>query len=389
MKKIWRYGFGGFALALGLATGVMAQEEGAVPSDRISPEAIERIAKEAAEDAAQKLLTKLKKEEQKIAKEKALKKKSHTPPDNHLMRIGSGAVGGNYFVLGELVGGVISHPDGSLPCGKGGTCGVPRLQTMNVTSAGSMANLEALALGSVSSAFVQSDVAYWAYTGTGLFEKKEKMKKLRAIASLYPEAVHIVVNKESGIRSVTDLKGKRVSVGARNSGTLLQARLVLSAYKLSEDDLLVEHLNNQQSIDKLTHGELDAMFFSVGVPAPALSQLFSEHENFSLLSLDAGARQDIFRQGTYFSPYVIAENTYPNVGKVETVSVFALWLCSSELSEKLVYQMTKALWSDASRQLLNSSYVGKHINVEHSLQGIGIPLHKGAKKYYNEIGKRY
>ncbi len=388
MKKIRRYGFASFALVFGLATGIMAQDT-AVPTDRISPEAIERIAKEAAEDAAQKLLTKLKKEEQKIAKEKASKKKSSASSANHLMRIGSGAIGGNYFVLGELVGGVISHPNGSLPCGAGGTCGVRNLQTMNVTSAGSMANLNALMLGTVNSAFAQSDVAYWAYTGTGLFEKEKKMRKLRAIASLYPEAVHIVVNKRSGINSVADLKGKRVSIGARNSGTLLQARLVLSAYNLSEDDLLIEHLNNQQSIDKLTHGELDAMFFSVGVPAPALTQLFTDNDHFSLLSLEAGARQDIFRQGTYFSPYVIAENTYPNVGKVETVSVFALWLCAKDLDEQLVYQMTKALWSDASRQLLNSSYIGKHIDVEHSLQGIGIPLHKGAKKYYNEIGKRY
>ncbi len=139
----------------------------------------------------------------------AVKKKNNTPPAKtrkhtvakktptakktpqkkikpvQLLRIGSGAIGGNYFVLGELVGGVVSHPLGSLACGKGGTCGIENLQTQNITSAGSLENLNKLQKGTIQTGFVQSDLAYWAYTGSGLFENKEKQGNLRAIASLY------------------------------------------------------------------------------------------------------------------------------------------------------------------------------------------------------------
>lgn len=372
-------------------------------AEALTPEAIQAIAQQAAEaaakEAAQKTLEQLSAQAANTQQRttastdntKSEAKKSTVTTSNapKRLRIGSGSVGGNYFVLGELVGGAISHPNGSLPCGKGGTCGVTNLQSENVTSAGSIANLAALQEGKITTAFAQSDIAYWAYTGTGLFTNKEAFSDLRAIASLYPEAIHIVIRKGQGINTVTDLRGKRVSVGARKSGTLLQSRLVLAAYQLSEDDLETEYLNNQQSIEKLINSELDAMFFSVGAPAPALTQMFNEHDEFELLSLGTSEQQAIFREGHYFFPYTIAADTYPNNGAVKTISVYALWLASADLDDKLVYQLTKALWSDSSRQLLNSSYIGKHVSIEQSLNGIGIPLHNGAKKYYNEIRKRF
>lgn len=313
---------------------------------------------------------------------------TNTPPIQ-LMRLGSGAVGGNYFVLGELVGGIISHPSGSLACGEGGTCGVPNLQSLNITTSGSLANLSQLEKGSIQSGFIQSDIAYWAYTGTGLFANKDKQAGLRAIASLYPEAMHIVVRKAANIQSISDLADKRVSVGARKSGTLNGARLVLEAYKLSEDDMQTEYLNNQQSIEKLTAGELDAMFFLVGVPAPGLDVLFDNSEDFALLSIGQTEQQSIFKKGHYYSPYTIADTAYANTAATRTISVYALWLTNEAMDSEQVYQMTKALWGDIAKQLLHSSEVGKQISVDNSLNGIGIPLHDGAKKYYNEIGKRF
>lgn len=306
-----------------------------------------------------------------------------------LLRIGSGSVGGNYFVLGELVGAVISHPKGSLPCKKGGTCGVSGLQAVNLTSPGSVSNLEQLKKQAIATAFVQSDIAYWAYTGTGLYENKDKMGKLRAIASLYPEAMHIVVRKDSQIGDISELIGKRVSVGARKSGTLQSARLVLSAYKLSEDDMETEYLNNQQSLKKLKEGELDAVFFTVGAPAPAFEQLFKNNEDYSLLSINKAAQKEIFKQGYYFSPYTIEENTYPGIPETNTISVYALWLTTAEADEEKIYQLTKALWSDTAKQIFKISHIGQKIDIENSLKGIGIPLHSGAKKFYNEIGKRF
>ncbi len=390
-----------FVLLLGSGFSALAQ----TPGQTLPTETVERIVQQAAESAAkqaaEEINAALAAQQTKRAEDKKTAKTANktTGSDDSAsqqmlaatqrLRIGSGAVGGNYFVLGELVGGAISSPPGGLPCRQGGTCGVPDMQSENITSAGSLANLTALQSGKVSSAFVQSDVAYWAYTGTGLFTNKDALGDLRAIASLYPEAIHIVIRKDQSIASVSDLRGKRVSVGARKSGTLLQSRLVLAAYQLSEDDVQPQYMNVSQSIEKMKNDELDAMFFSVGAPAPALEQLFTDSDDFTLLSLDKKQQQDIFRQGHYFFPYSIAADTYPNIGEVKTISVYALWLCSASADDELVYQMTKALWSDAAQQLLNSSFIGKQIDIEHSLNGIGIPLHDGAKKYYNEIGKRF
>lgn len=306
-----------------------------------------------------------------------------------ILRIGTGAIGGNYFVLGELVGGVVSHPMGSLDCGKGGTCGVPNLQAQNVTTAGSVANLDKLSKGQVKTAFVQSDIAYWAYTGSGLFENKEKISDIRAIASLYPEAMHIIVNKKADIHSIADMVGKRVSLGARKSGTLQGARLVLAAYKLSEDNMQTEYLNSTESIKKLVDDELDAVFFTVGAPAPTFERLFEQNDHFQLLSIDEAERQAIFSKGHYFSPYTIPANTYRNSEAIETISVYALWLANRQSDETLIYELTKSLWGDTAKQLFSSSHIGSQIDIENSLKGIGIPLHSGAKKYYNEIGKRF
>ncbi|MGY0399362.1 MAG: TAXI family TRAP transporter solute-binding subunit [Ostreibacterium sp.] len=255
-----------------------------------------------------------------------------------LLRIGSGAVGGNYFVLGELVGGVVSHPAGSLACGQGGTCGVANLQTQNITSPGSVANLEKLIKGDVETAFVQSDIAYWAYTGTGLFKNKDKMTNIRAIASLYPEAMHIIVKKGSGINSIADMKNKRVSVGERKSGTLYGTRLILDAYNLSEDDMKTEYLTNVASVEKFKKGTLDAVFFTTGTPAPIFEALFNDSNDYKLLGIGQTERQKIFKQAHYFSPYTIKSNTYKNIKAINTISVNALWLTTDKTDETLVYQ---------------------------------------------------
>lgn len=312
-----------------------------------------------------------------------------SPPPVQLLRIGSGAVGGNYFVLGELVGGVVSHPLGSLPCNKGGTCGVPNLQSQNVTSVGSLENLNKLDEGDIDAAFVQSDLAYWAYTSAGPFENKDKREDLRAIASLYPEAMHVLVRKSADIKSVADMVGKRISVGARKSGTLYSSRLLLAAYNVSEDDMETAYLNSAQSMEKLLADELDGMFFTVGAPAPAMEKLFADSSEYTLLSIGSAERKAIFEQGHYFSPYTIAAGTYTGIPAVETVSVYALLLTTDTADKDLVYQLTKSLWGDAAQQLFASSHIGKEVVLENSLKGIGIPLHDGAKQYYNEIGKRF
>lgn len=361
----------------------------------LSPQTIEQIADKAADKAADKIVQLLKKQQViDVPETPAKPKQSPAMPktnDNdskHTLRMATGTVGGNYYVLGQLVGGAISHPNGSLPCGQGGSCGLSNVLSVNLTSSGSQANLNLIKNGDAITGFSQSDLAYWSYTGTGAFANKPTFNELRAIASLYSEAVHIVVRKSSNIKSINDLRGKRVSIGSRQSGTIMQARLVLNAYKMSEDEMQTEFLNNQQAIKKLKDNQLDALFFTVGVPAPSIEALLADND-YELLSLDAEAQQAILHQGHYFMPYTIKAGAYKNNREIKTISVYVLWLTRADVDDNLIYEMTKALWSDASRYLLNSSYIGQQIDVDRSLDGIGIPLHNGAKRFYNEIGKRF
>ncbi len=311
-----------------------------------------------------------------------------------LLTIGSGSVGGNYFLLGEILGTVISHPTLSLPCGKGGTCGVEGLQSINIATAGSVDNLKRLSDGSAFTGFVQSGIAYWAYTATGPFARKEKMDDLRAVASLYPEMIHVIVRKNLNAKSVADLKGKRVSVGTRHSGTLNSTRAVLEAYGMTEDDLEPEYLNLVETMEKMKAGELDAFFITMGAPAPFITSLFNEAgeedvPEFQILNIGGTEREKILALGHYFSPANIPAGTYKGVGEVDTVSMYALWLTTTKADADLIYKVTKALWDENSALLLNAFPVGKNITLDNSLNGIGIPLHEGAKKFYDEVGKKF
>src|ERR1043165_10023482 len=172
-------------------------------------------------------------------------------------RIGTGGTAGTYYPLAGVIANAVSNPPGSRACDAGGSCGVPGLVATAVATNGSVANVNGIAGGSLESGFSQSDVAYWAYTGTGIYDGKPKVEGLRAIANLYPESFHLVARKGSGIKGMADLKGKRVSLDEPGSGTLVDARLILAAYGLTEKDMKAEYLKSQQAADKLKDNALD------------------------------------------------------------------------------------------------------------------------------------
>src|SRR5215475_2918794 len=190
-------------------------------------------------------------------------------------RIGTGATAGTYFPIGGLIANAISNPPGSRACADGGSCGVPGLVATAVASNGSVANVAAIASGSMQSAFTQSDVAFWAFNGTGIYDGRPKVDVLRAIANLYPESFHLVVRKGSGIKTMADLKGKRMSLDEPGSGTLVDARLILGAYGMTEKDIKAEYLKSQQAADKVKEGSLDAFFSVSGWPNGAIAELAS------------------------------------------------------------------------------------------------------------------
>lgn len=304
----------------------------------------------------------------------------------HFFRIGTASTAGTYFPVGGMIASAISNPPGSRPCKDGGSCGVPGLIAVATATHGSVANVEALEAGRIDSAFSQSDVAYWAYSGQGIFRDNEPLTKLRAIANLYPETVHLVVRRGSGIARPADLEGKRVSLDVEGSGTRVDALLVLKAFGLAPRDLKAVDMPAGDAADALREDELDAFFLVAGAPVAAVTDLAADGL-VDLLPIDGKVAAQLRADYPFFGSDMIAPGTYRSIGATPTLSVGAQWLTSSEQSEQLIYEITKALWNDSSRILLDSGHEkGRRIRLETALEGIGIPLHPGAERYYRETG---
>jgi TRAP transporter TAXI family solute receptor len=306
--------------------------------------------------------------------------------DITFFRILTGGTVGTYFPIGGLIANAISNPPGSRPCNDGGSCGVPGLVATSVASNGSVANAAAIGAGTAQSGFVQSDVAFWAYNGTGVYDGRPKIDILRAIANLYPESFQLVVRRGSGIKSVADLRGKRVSLDEPGSGTLVDARLILAAYGLSEKDLKAEYLPAQQVADKLKEGAIDAFFNVSGWPQSAVADLAATI-GIELVPIDGPQANKLLQQYSFLGADEIPDDAYKGVSGVKTVSVHALWVTSSKQPDDLIYKITAALWNPNSRKLLDSGHAkGRVIRLETATVGLGIPLHAGAEKFYKEKG---
>lgn len=306
--------------------------------------------------------------------------------DITFFRIGTGGTAGTYFPIGGLIANAISNPPGSRTCADGGSCGVPGLVATAVASNGSVANVSAIASGSAQSGFTQSDVAYWAFNASGIYEGRPKVDVLRAIANLYPETFHLVARKGAGIKTIKDLKGKRVSLDEPGSGTLVDARLILAAYGMTEKDLKAEYLKSQQAADKLKDNALDAFFSVSGWPLGAIAELAAT-TGIDLVPIDGPEAESLVKAYSFFAIDEIPDGAYKGANGVKTVSVNAIWATSSKQPDQLIYDITAALWNPSTRKLLDSGHSkGKVIKFETATQGLGIPLHAGAEKFYKEKG---
>ena len=300
--------------------------------------------------------------------------------------IGTGGTAYTYYPVGGMIANAISKPPGSRECGKGGSCGVPNLIASAVSSRGSVDNVNAIISGLRNSGFAQSDVAYWAYTGTGTMEGKEPAKDLRTIAALFQEHIHLVALKKSNINSVKDLKGKRVSLDEPGSGTYVDAKLILESNGLSTSDVKAEALKGKAATDALRNGKVDAIFVVAGYPTGAIVELASAVD-IKLVPIDGAGAKALTSKYGFFSESPIPSGTYEGVDQVNTVAVGAQWFTSAKEDSELIYQITKALWNKESRKLKDVGHAkGKTITPDTALSGVGVPLHPGAEKFYKEAG---
>lgn len=300
--------------------------------------------------------------------------------------IGTGGTAYTYYPVGGMIANAISKPPGSRECGEGGSCGVDNLIASAVSSRGSVDNINAINSGLRNSGFTQSDVAYWAYTGTGTMEGKEPMENLRAIAALFSEHIHLVVKADSGIESVADLKGKAISLDEPGSGTYVDALLILESHGMSIDDITAEELKGGAAAEALRNGKIDAFFVVAGYPTGAITELASAVP-IKLVPIAGEGAEALTSKYGFFSVSDIPADTYEGVAATSTVAVGAQWITSSGEDEELVYNITKAMWNEESRKLFDNGHAkGKTITSESALDGIGIPLHAGAEKFYKEAG---
>jgi TRAP transporter TAXI family solute receptor len=205
--------------------------------------------------------------------------------------------------------------------------------------------------------------------------------KLRAIASLYAEKFQLVVRRDAGIETFGDLRGKRISVDEPGSGTRQVTDIVLAAYGLTEEDLRPQYLKPVFTEDKMREGELDGFAMMAGTPMAAVTRLLPV--GLRLLAIDPETAKKISRTYPYLTPGRIEGDVYPGIAETPTIEVYALLVVSSDMSDDKAYALTEALFSPTTRELLEQGHpLGKDINLESAIRGLSIPLHPGAKRYF-------
>ncbi len=309
--------------------------------------------------------------------------------DMTFFRIGTGGAGGTYFPIGGIIANAISNPPGSRPCEEGGNCGVPGLVAMAQSTNASAHNVNAIQAGQMEAGLSGAATLHFAYNGIGKFEGNAK-PDLRVIANLYPEDLHLVLPKGGSLKNIGDLKDKRVGIAQAGSGTQIAVELIIGDHGVNRDNIDEAELNNSQSAERLADGQLDAYFYAAGTPVAAMIQL----DNTKGMELYSFTDEEVAMANKtvpYYIPSTIPAGTYPGVTyDVNTVAVSGILVTNANIDEELIYGITKAMWSDTARKLLDNGHAkGKVITIETALdglEGIGEPMHPGAERFYKEMG---
>lgn len=260
-----------------------------------------------------------------------------------------------------------------------------KIENMNVTAqatGASVENCKLLGKNEAELAILQNDMLDYAYNGTEAFAEG-KIENLRGIAKLYPEIVQIVAVE--GIQNIEDLKDKDVSVGAPGSGVEANARQILEAANLTYDDMSESYLSFAESADAYKDKHIDAFFVTSGIPNASIQDI-SATSPVSLVSLTDEAIKSLIEKYPFFVEYTIPANTYNGQTKdVKTVAVLATLATNAEASDDVIYNITKTLF-DNQQELASAHAKGAELKLEEAIDGISIPLHPGAEKYFKEAG---
>ena len=287
------------------------------------------------------------------------------------LTMGTGGTAGTYYPLGGAISQIISDKTGFI--------------SITAQSTGATGeNLNLLGMGDIDLALVQNDLAYYAFNGLEIF-KDNAVKNFRGVARLYPELLHVVAQADSGIKSIGDFGGKRISVGASGSGNEANCRQIFEVYNLSYKDMRPYFISYAESANHFKDRQIDAFVFTTGIPAPAIMDI-TLLQDVVFVAVEEDYRKKITEKYPFFTADVIPAGSYKGLDKdLETITVQCILVVSDQLSENTVYQMTKALFENLD--VLSTAHAkGKEISLEKALDGVTVPLHPGAEKYFKEVG---
>ena len=286
------------------------------------------------------------------------------------MTMGTGSTAGTYYAFGTILGSYIKNNAGI---------------SVNVVSTdGSKANIQGIDAGNYQLGTVQSDVMAYAWDGIRSFETEGKVESFRVVAGLYAEAVQLIT-MDPEIKTVADLAGKSVSIGAPGSGVYFNAIDVLNAAGLTEEDIKPQYLSFADSTDGLKDGKIDAAFIVSGAPTTAITELCTTNEAY-LVPIDGEVAENLFASNPFYTAYAIPAGTYEGQTEdITTVTVKATLIVSADASEQDVYDLTAAIF-DNIEAITSEHGKGAELSIENATSGMTAPFHAGAAKYFAEKG---
>lgn len=287
--------------------------------------------------------------------------------------IATGGTAGTYFPLGAAIAKIYNdNIDGV---------------TANAQSTGaSVENIGLVSKGETEVAFIQSDITYYAFTGTESFADSGKVENIRGMAMLYPEVIQIIATKSSGITSIEDLRGKKVAIGAPGSGTEANARQILAAHGMTYDDLAkADFLSFGEAADQLKSKQVDAAFVTAGLPTSAVTEV-AQTADVVIVPMDKAKIVELNAEFPFYTEVTIPADTYKaQTTDITATAVMAMLVVPEDLDEDLAYNMTKQLF-EQRQVIIDTHDRGNDIKLETAIIGMPIELHPGAKRYYDEKG---
>ena len=281
----------------------------------------------------------------------------------------TGGEAGTYYAFGSVLAQYVSNNGG--------------LGVTAVTGNGSQANVEDLDAGDVQLAFCQSDVMSYAYSGTNLFADFGAINSFSTVAALYMEQVQIVTTNPD-IKTVADLAGKSVSIGALGSGVYFNALDVLGVYGLTEDDIKPVYQSFGDSAESLKDKKIDAAFIVAGAPTTAITDLSTAGPVY-LVSIDDEHIATLLEKSPYYSPYTVSADTYGMPEDAQTVAVAAVVLARNDVAEDDIYAFTSTIFENIDA-IAEQHGKGAELSLEFASSVTDVPYHPGAAKYFAEKG---